>query len=106
MDFPEPSWSSILNLYTGLSLRRWLCMYFAIFPLLSAGCEPLNNIPCTITRYETQLMTLKSSLPLVSNPTSTLPQNEPAPTTPGPPPPSSAPTTPPSKAVGRLPALG
>ncbi|KAI0277399.1 glycoside hydrolase [Russula aff. rugulosa BPL654] len=83
MDFTEPNWSSIFKLYTGFPLHLWLCVYFAIFPLLS-GCEPLNNIP-------------------LSTPISTLSENE---TAPPPPPPSSAPTTPPSKVVGRLPALG
>jgi hypothetical protein len=102
MDFTEPNWSYIFKLYTGFPLHLWLCVYFAIFPLLS-GCEPLNNIPCAIIRYETRVMMLKCSLHLVSTPISTLSENE---TAPPPPPPSSAPTTPPSKVVGRLPALG
>src|SRR6267154_2752862 len=102
MDFTELNWISIFKPYKGFPLHRWLCVYFATFPLLS-GCEPLNNIPCTITHYETQVMMLKCLLPPVSTPTTSLSQNETAST---PPPPSSAPTTPPSKAVGRLPALG
>lgn len=60
MDFTEPNWISIFKLYTWFPLHRWLCVYFAIFPLLS-GCEPLNNIPCTITHDETQAMMLKRS---------------------------------------------
>jgi hypothetical protein len=60
MDFTEPNWLSIFKLNPGFSLHHWLCVYFAIFPLLS-GCELLNNIPCMITHYETQIMVLKFS---------------------------------------------
>lgn len=61
MDFTEPNWSSIFKLYT--FPLRWLCVYFAVFPLLG-GCEPLNNIPCTTIRYESQVMMLNYSLHL------------------------------------------
>jgi|SRR6266446_297141 len=103
MNFTGPNWLSIIELYTW-PLRHWLCVYFAIFPSLSTGCEPICNLPCANPHCETQIMVLKYPLALASTPAlSSLLQNEAALT---PPPPSSAPTTPPSKAVGRLPALG
>jgi hypothetical protein len=84
MDFTEPNWLSIFKLNTGFSLHRWLCVYFAIFPLLS-GCELLNNIPCTITHYETQIMVLKfsfvtSSIDSHINPTAERNCTDPTPT--------------------------
>ena len=94
MEFTESNWLSHLKFHTWFPLRRWLCVYFAFFPLLS-GCELLDNVPCAPTYCETQVMVLKCSLLLVStlDATSTIIA-------------TMAPTTPPSKAVGRLPALG
>ena len=132
MDFTEPNWLSFITSYTWFPLRHWLCLYFAIFPLLN-GCSPSNNLPCARTYRKIHVTVLKCSLTLAPTPAlSTLSRSNAyaqcGGTTP-PPTPSAmsysgtstlfsildaisiiiagiTPTTPPSKAVGRLPALG
>lgn len=82
MDFTEPNWLSILKSYTGFPLHRWLCVYFATFPLLS-GCEPLNNIPCTITHhnpgYDAEMF-ITSSINSHANPIAERNRTDPNPT--------------------------
>ena len=79
MDFTESNWLSILKAYAGFPLRRWLCVYFATL----SGCEPVNNIPCTITHHNPGYvaeMLVTSSIDSHVNPIAERNRTDPTPT--------------------------